>query len=311
MTIDLAIVVVYMVSDGNEPLLDLHLARIDRHTTVPYAIYGSATRLPSSCRRRLEEHSRVRLQEFPPTPLRGAEEHTYYLDRLVGRAIAGGASHIAILHVDSFPIRDGWVEALSGRLSDSCVFVTMEAVNTACLLFTRAFYLAHRPPFLLSEAEEQSPGYAAFVRETGLHLHHSGTGFAFTAHQEGLSWSTMRQSSRGGPTDAAVYEDLVFHLKGALSLAHLVQQARRSSEVPPRQVPGVLSTLGSSRFEGFLRGARAVIPPRFRRQLRARLGGPIGSLVDEPRLRWHTQTRDRLLEDSDAFIEQLRGDQRG
>ena len=138
MTITLGLVVAYAVLDEHERLLDLHSTRIGRHTTVPYLIHGSTNRAGFRCGRRLAACPKVRLHELPSTSLTGADEHSYYLEQLIPRAFAAGASHVAILHVDSFPIRDGWVEACVSHLSPACPFVTTDGVDTACLLFSRA-----------------------------------------------------------------------------------------------------------------------------------------------------------------------------
>jgi hypothetical protein len=307
MTIALGIVVAYMVGDGGEGLLDVHLDRIERHTRVPYVIHGSATRLIASSRLRLEQHPQVRLHDLPPTSLRGAEEHSGYLEPLVAHAIADGATHIAILHVDSFPVRDGWVETLVGTLSNAVAFATIEGIDTACLVFHRDFYLEHRPSFLVARETQRSAAYAAFRRSTGVQLHHSGTGFGFEAHQRHLSWHSMRATSRDRSSGAAIYDDAVFHLKGALSLTRQLEQGGRSPETSARTRPGSLGRLGSRRFERILRAARAVVPSRLREKVRARFPGSASRFIDEPRVLWHAQARDRLLADPDGFIEQLRG----
>lgn len=121
----LGIVVVYQVREENERLLDLHLSMIDRHTRVPYTIYGTANKLPARLREKLEAHTHVTICDFPTTDLTGSMEHSYYLDRLVKVATDAGVSHVATLHVDSFPIRSDWVEVLTETLSRPCALAAV------------------------------------------------------------------------------------------------------------------------------------------------------------------------------------------
>lgn len=297
----LGILAVYMVREEHEKLLELHLSRIEQHTTVPYTIYGSANRLLPQYRQRLKQHPKVRLHELPATDLRGPEEHSYYLERLVRLAIEDGASHIVTLHVDSFPIRDGWVEALIGKLSASCVFSTIAGINTACLVFHRDFYVKYRPTFLLSEEEQKSAKYKKYFQEVAP-IRHSGIGYGFKAYQEGLSWYYMRKSSRYAELDGpAIYDDLIFHLRGAVSLF----------VVPSPRTPGLLRKIGYARFESFLRVMRAIIPTPIKLLLRARFERPLKFLIDRPRIALEVghmvAACDRLLQDPASYIEQLRG----
>lgn len=297
----LGILVVYMVSEEHEKLLELHLRRIEQHTTVPYTIYGSVNRLLPQYRQRLKEHPKVRLHEFPATDLRGPEEHSYYLEHLVRLAIEDGASHMVTLHVDSFPIRDGWVEALIGKLSASCVFSTIAGINTACLVFHRDFYLEYRPTFLLSEEEQHSAEYNRYFQEVRPIIH-SGIGYGFKAYQAGLSWYYMRKSSRPAELDGpAIYDDLVFHLRGAVRL----------SDGSSPTIPKLVRRIGYVRFESFQRAIHAITPTRIRLLLRTTFRRSMELLIDQTRIGWQlgdmVSARDQLLKDPASYIEQLRG----
>ena len=185
--ISLALVVVYFVPPENDRLLTLHLDQISRHTNVPYTIFGVVTRLSPESRRSLEEHPRVRLCNVEPTAATGGEEHAYYLDRLTGLAIESGATHVASLHVDSFPVRSTWVEVLTARLSDRCPVLTGDRIDSGCLMFTRDFYLRCRPAFRLTDADRRRPEYSRYVAEW-FPNEHTGVGYAFAAYVEGSDW---------------------------------------------------------------------------------------------------------------------------
>jgi hypothetical protein len=297
----LAIVVVCMVRDEHAPLLDVHFDRIARHTTATYTVHASIGTLPPTLRGRVRDRAHVRLHELTPTQLRGSAEHSYYLEQLVSRAVDDGATHVATLHVDSFPVRDGWAETLAQRLSGGVAFATTADINTACLFFTREFYLAHRPAFLVSAAERASPAFDAYVRAASP-PDHSGIGYGFRAWQVGLSWHCMPASSvRRERAGAEIYDDLVFHLKGAVRLPTNVPNAMRSP----------LRTLGYRRFEALMQILRRRMPLRARRVVRAALSRPLAVLVDRPRAQWEAEglvgDAARLLADPDGFVRSLRG----
>jgi hypothetical protein len=303
--VKLAIVAVYMVSEEHEGLLDVHLDRVRRHTSVPYTVYGSVNRLLPRFRRTLERRG-VRTYELPSTDLRGAAEHSHYLEHLVRAALDDGATHVVTLHADSFPVRDGWAEELAGRLSGRHAFVTTEAVSSACLLFPRAFHRLYRPSFLLSGDVERTVEYAKFTQQTTAFMH-SGTGFGFAAHQAGLSWYSMRRTATaedypGGP---AIYDDLVFHLQGA---------SRLSKDAPWALGPGVLGARANRLLALLLAALLAATPAPARRLVRTMLKRPGRWWFDQPARRWATAemplAMERLLADPDRYIDQMRANGR-
>jgi len=205
----LGIVVVYLVSDGNEKLLDLHLEYIRRNTDVPYVIYGAAERLRSDLRHRLEEATDVTICELPGTNHRRKHEHAFYLEQLIRRAVEDGSTHIVTLHVDSFPVKTEWARQLARRLGPSTPFVTINGAFTSCLFFSKAFYREQRPTLLLPDEELDSEEYRAFS-ESFPHIPHSGVGYLFLAHRLGLTPVFLPT------TNNRVFGDLVFHFGGTV-----------------------------------------------------------------------------------------------
>jgi hypothetical protein len=251
----------------------------------------------------LEARREVRLLDLPTTELRGSAEHSYYLERLVAAAIADGATHLVTLHVDSFPIRDGWVEELVAHLS-GCAFVSIGGINTACLFCPSEFVVEHRPSFLPSSADLESARFQAYLAAVEP-PRHSGMGYGFAAWQNGLDWHLLPETtSTSAPAGATVHGDLVFHLEGAVRLV-----SPGATGVPGRA--GISDILGYRRFERLFAMARALLPTALRRALHTRFSGPFDTLIDGPRARLDAarmrSARELFLADPDAYIERMRG----
>lgn len=235
----LGIIVVYLVSDRMRPLLDLHLRKIEECTDVPYAIYGSVNRLQSEYRRLLERRPNVQTFEISPAyeeaeesrsyvkglPGRAvATENGYYFDRLVDRAMADGVTHLCMLHVDSFPVRPGWVEHLLQRTDDSApVAAMLRAENgdtmlpmPACLFCTREFVEATDPRLTITPETEALPDWPLFLERYGGEFD-TGFGYAFALYRHGLRFAPLRRSNLRNDhyLFAGVYDDIVFHLGAA------------------------------------------------------------------------------------------------
>jgi hypothetical protein len=213
----LGIIVVYIVNPEDAKLLDLHLEYIEKYTNVPYTIYGSVNKLLPQFRQKLVQHPHVKICACPETDKRGAAEHAYYLERLTKYAVDDGVSHIVTMHVDSFPIRHHWAQDLAAKLSSSCVFATIEDINTACLFFSRDFYLAYHPTFTLSPKEQASSQYWQYQKEYNSNSH-SGIGYGFKAYKERLSFYYLRESTKSDD-NGKIYDDMIFHLIGAINFS--------------------------------------------------------------------------------------------
>ncbi len=215
----LGICVVYLVKPGDEELLDLHLAQIRKHTRAPFTIYGSVNRLRPELLPRLQEAG-VEVVRLPDVPARGSEEHNAYLDGLLARAFADGCSHAATLHVDSFPVADGWAQTLAARLDARTVLaaVKRDEVNddkphNSLAFLTREFYTAHAPRLLGSAEDRASPRFREYLAASGC-LDDGGVGLGFKVWEQGLAWRPLARSNRAADhfVIGSVYGDLVFHL---------------------------------------------------------------------------------------------------
>jgi hypothetical protein len=197
------------------PWVDLCLRQIERHSrgsSYEVLVFDNSW-LPEH-RTILESHPRVR--RFEPRQAGRNVRHGPALDRLV-RRVHPDTEFVVTLDTDSFPIRDGWIENLTGRL-------------TGDVLVAGAW------------RDEMLPVKRAFVHPTCLGIRRStleelGTGFAIAGgtdvaanitdavHRRGGRSSKLRRSNRWNPhfLMGAVYGDLVYH-QGAGSRAPVFSQ---------------------------------------------------------------------------------------
>lgn len=240
----------------------------------------------------------MRICELPETDLRGGDEHAYYLDHLVRIAAEDGASHIVTLHLDSFPIRLGWAEELAGRLSASCMLATLDRINTACLFFGRDFYLQCRPTFRLSEAERANPEYRQYLKQHNP-IPHSGIGYGFMAYSKGLSWYYLRRTHSDCLDCGEVYDEMLFHLRGAVQIGEGPSTKKGIFGWPPyRRFVGIVVSI-----------SRSILPVAVRQTLWAYLTTLIGQIIDQPRRLDRAQQimriEKQLFEDPEAYLSLL------
>lgn len=303
----LGIVVVYLVAEEDERLLDLHLYQIEKCTQVPYEIYASCERLSPELQEKLEQHPKVRICECPKTSLRLGEEHSFYQEHLVKIAIENGSTHIAALHVDSFPVRSGWAREMAGKLSESCVLAAvMREENgdlkphSTCLLFHRDFYLKYHPTFELSKAEVSSQKYKQYLHEFK-HVADSGVGYGFKVYSEGFSWYSLLRSNKNEEHHlfGVIYGDLIFHLGAAsqkykLSRADVLHINASKAKSPLNFLLFIGSILFPSRVKEI---ALSILPKWFM--------GPYAhaAVVNED---FYESARKQLLENPDSYLNYLR-----
>jgi len=293
----LGIAVVYMVLPGEEELVDLHLRQIERCTRVPFTVYAAANRLPADLRDRLAAKPYVQVCSIPATDLRSSLEHAYYLERLIATAIEDDVTHVVTLHVDSFPIRSGWVTDLAAKLSSRYSFAAIvrdEARDpkpmTACLFFPREFYVRYQPKLLLLRAAMRSAVRQEYVRRLA-NPKESGTGYGFLAFKEGLQWFPLRRTNlrEDHYYFGSIHEDLIFHLGAAASES--------------RGFPGAREYVWMQRAR---QKVSVLLPRVIRKFLKAVI--PQGLLFPESpaHRRAYSSVREALIADPDGYLQYLR-----
>ncbi len=286
----LGILVIYMVSEQYGRLMELHLRQIEQCTTVPFTIYAAPVRLRPEFREVLLKHPHVTICDCPSTDLRMGQEHTYYLERLVKEALADDVTHIAMLHVDSFPVRVGWAELLADRLSEHCVLaVVTPSQYTSCLFCTSDFLRTYQPALRFSPADHQSVECKR-LRETYGYRDETGAGYILAAYRRGLTWYSLRRSARAAqPYPFSLYDDLIFHLGGVNRRASNAQ-ARKPGSSPEMWQRCLLET---RRF------ARRVLPAPVRQRLWQTLGAETQQRLTTPLFKY---AQEAFLNDPETFL---------
>ena len=290
------LVVYYLVDDADLPLLRLHLDRIAQHTSAPYTLYAATNRVTTQARVEIAAQPNVVLCVIPPTELQGAHEHAYFLDAMVKVALADGASHLVTLDLDSFPIRDDWVEVLQAAAPPESGLTAILRVENgdsvlphpSCTFARREFFERYEPSF--SPKWDGTKKFRRFLRshrqrpDTGVRL-----GYILWRHR--LPWGTMVRTNELEVhyLMAGIYGEVVFHL-GASSRRYILfwRDIQRS---PIHRLTTPLARVGI-KTSGSLR-ARAAAERRFNLRNLAIL-----SLVRE----W-------LLADPEGFLTYLQGDE--
>ena len=300
----LGILVVYLVAEEDERLLEIHLSQIEKTTSVPFRIYAAANRLLPRFRERIERLPYVSVCQIPATTLRGSGEHAHYLDRLVEIAAADGVTHICTFHLVSFPVSAGWVEKITAEMRGDCVLAGVERSEldqkpvTEFMIFTREFYVAHRPTFRLTETEMASFEYQRYVASCP-HTDDSGIGYGFKLWSQGLSWFPLKRVDRDQERHqmGGLYGNLIYHLGGTVRFRFTAEDLTSSR-------------IGAARLLSLVRHfGRAVVPSRLWRRVNR-----IDFIQRWAHARWarplqgraFMETRDALLADPEQFLHQRR-----
>ncbi len=293
----LGILVVYLVSEDNERLIDIHLDQIKKNTTTDFVLYACTNMLLPQFVDKLKQFKYVKLNKFskyngPIEDRRGAKEHSYYLDQLIKVAIKDNVTHFAIFHPDSFPVKPGWENELSKKLTESLVLISIFPQMSGCAFFSRNFYLNNKPSLLPKSQEELSLQWAKFQKTNEpSNLIETGMGYAFKAYTEGLIWYKLKRSNReeyhhhfGG-----IYDDLIFHLGSA-------------SGYKSRPMKGYLKNTIFNRAKQFL---IKIMPDSIKSKIRNTLPAKVISPEIEKNRRDFLKLRDMLFNDTENFLHNL------
>ncbi len=213
----LGIIVVYVFEQAMQPMFDLHLSRLRRHTRLPFRIYGAGHKLPAEQWQHVSSAPEIILPNLniPRQYLEDGvrTEHAYCLARLAEYAFADGCTHVIAMHLDSFPIRDGWEDGFLAPIEDGTSAVVSIVPNgySAGLCWSKKFKDLYQPPMLIDAETRVTSEFANFVAEFPSFDHiETGLGVIFTAYRNGLGWTRI-----GTDDDRKIYGGLVFHMVGA------------------------------------------------------------------------------------------------
>lgn len=192
------------------PWIELCLRQIERHSrgSSYEVLVWDNTWLPEH-REMIERHPRVR--RFEPSEPGSDVRHGASLDLLV-RKVRPATKFLITLDTDSFPIRDGWIENLTGRLNDDVLVagVWRDEMAPRKPAFIHPCCLAIRKRTLRELG-------AKFLVGSGADVAHNVT---LAVEESGARASKLRRSNHFNAhfLMGAVYGDLIYH-QGAGSRA--------------------------------------------------------------------------------------------
>jgi hypothetical protein len=212
------ICVVYLVDEPYELLFYKHLEQIRRCSEgFDIRIYAGVNRLAPKYVEHLRALEFVKLCELVPTAQRLSDEHAHYLDQLVPVALSDGATHIATLDVDSFPIDPNWLARSQALLRDGAALVgvlrtewnDVAAPHPSYMFFAREFHERFHPTFALPD----NPRSEALLRAMGQRRLDTGAGYAMVLAEQRLPWAQLLRSNKVNdhPLMGGVYGRMVFH----------------------------------------------------------------------------------------------------
>ena len=293
----LGIIVVYLISKEDENLLDIHLDHIAKNTTSDYTIYANVNMLLPKFKQILKNDSNVKIcpsNDYigPIFGLRATYELAYYAEKLIKKAIGDDVTHVIIMHPDSFPIKVGWERILEKQISNSTVMVSKFPEMSACLFFSRSFYLNYNPKLISTKIEMKSSKYKSFLKDIGeVNLLEPGMGYAFEIFKRILQWKSLVRSNLGEDHYfyGSIFEDLIFHL-GATS--HSDRSFYKFVEKP--RIPRIKKIISY------------VLPPMIKEKIKT-------SIIQthlRPEIKthqyYHSIVKENLFADPDGYIEFLR-----
>jgi hypothetical protein len=293
--VKLGLTVKYAAGAENAALIDLHFRQIEKHTRVPFVVYGSADADDAQTRRIAGSRPYVRLFDSPPARSNAIEDHSLSLEPLIRAAVEDGSTHVCVMHMDSFPVSPDWVRRLAEAVArPGIAFATVERIGTSCLFFSRRFYTGFRPALLVRDEDLRDERFGRFLEASGA-LVHSGTGYAYRAFLEGMEWEVLARTSTAAFC-GEIYGDMIFHLGGALRIGFRPVPAGRPRAAYVRLL-ALLSRLAHRVFtrKRWRRWATGIQPTRWVALKE--------TLVERPRVE-HAMRR--LLDDTEGFLERLR-----
>ena len=208
-----AFLVVYVFDDNTRPLFDIHLERLRRHTKSEFRIFAAAHKLSQENQKYVLANPEIEIVDCQvPVEYSVRQEHSHCLMTLAEYAMSRKFTHCMSLHLDSFPIVDGWLETLLKQLDGGgTLAVVVPNGYSAGLLFSREYFEKYQPNMLVSDEERETEAFNNFIKAFPNIDHvETGLGFIYRAWCEGLAWIKIETDE-----NRKIYAGLLFHMVGA------------------------------------------------------------------------------------------------